>query len=94
MYLNWQRNFNELLRFGDEHGHCNVPQKYRVPGSQGPSLGVWLDGQRRDRRRGKLRESRYRLLQALVDEGKLRWSLKNMEVRRLSVAHARTCLLN
>jgi hypothetical protein len=74
---NWQKNFNELIRFGELHGHCNVPQKYRVPGSLGAALGVWLDGQRRDKRRGKLRENRLQQLQALVDCGKLRWGIKD-----------------
>eukprot|EP00984_Skeletonema_dohrnii_P023133 scaffold12212_cov73-Skeletonema_dohrnii-CCMP3373.AAC.4 len=35
----WDRKFNELLDFKQQHGHCDVPQTY----APNPKLGVWVN---------------------------------------------------
>eukprot|EP00985_Skeletonema_marinoi_P026060 scaffold19821_cov166-Skeletonema_marinoi.AAC.17 len=35
----WDRKFNELLEFKEQHGHCDVPQTY----APNPKLGVWVN---------------------------------------------------
>jgi len=38
----WMDRFMELKRYKDEHGDCNVPQKWK----QNTSLGRWVDNQK------------------------------------------------
>jgi hypothetical protein len=38
----WQRRYNELCAFRQQHGHC------RVPANHGNGLGVWVRNQRRE----------------------------------------------
>jgi len=38
----WNERFKELIQFNEEHGHCNVPQKYKA----NPELGLWVTTQR------------------------------------------------
>jgi len=38
----WSRRFNELRRFVEKNGHCNVPYKYK--GNK--ALGLWVQSQR------------------------------------------------
>jgi superfamily II DNA or RNA helicase len=54
----WDRRFDELCLFRNEHGHCNVP----VPFPTNPSLGIWVRTQRLQWRAGKLNEARIRRL--------------------------------
>jgi hypothetical protein len=35
----------KLVQFKNEHGHCNVPQKYKADTT---SLGSWVDTQRQN----------------------------------------------
>eukprot|EP00984_Skeletonema_dohrnii_P030330 scaffold21730_cov116-Skeletonema_dohrnii-CCMP3373.AAC.7 len=35
----WDRKFNDLLEFKQQHGHCDVPQTY----APNPKLGVWVN---------------------------------------------------
>ena len=81
----WSRHYAALLKYGEEHGDCNVPQKtvYEcvLPGlGEGGTdyeykgrLGQWLTVQRGSHRgtsKQKLTPKREALLQALVDRGK------------------------
>ncbi|EKX48482.1 hypothetical protein GUITHDRAFT_105629 [Guillardia theta CCMP2712] len=43
IHTDWELRFQELLSFRHQHGHCNVPQKYK----DNPSLGAWVAQQRR-----------------------------------------------
>uniref|UniRef100_A0A7S0HPV7 Helicase-associated domain-containing protein n=1 Tax=Hanusia phi TaxID=3032 RepID=A0A7S0HPV7_9CRYP len=43
IHTDWELRFQELLDFRNQHGHCNVPQKYK----SNPSLGAWVAQQRR-----------------------------------------------
>lgn len=38
----WMDRFMELKRYKDEHGNCDVPQKWK----ENPSLGRWVDNQK------------------------------------------------
>jgi hypothetical protein len=62
----WQKNYDELLTYANEHGHCNVPQSHG-------GLGYWLNRQRRYKRAGTLLPEREAQLQALADSGQFVW---------------------
>ncbi|KAL9191536.1 hypothetical protein ACHAXT_001242 [Thalassiosira profunda] len=38
----WMDRFMELKRYKDEHGNCDIPQKWK----ENPSLGRWVDNQK------------------------------------------------
>jgi len=38
----WQRHYEELTRYREEHGHCNVPARYE----KNRKLGIWVSAQR------------------------------------------------
>jgi hypothetical protein len=54
----WEKRFSELVRFKEEHGHCNVPDRR----SENPQLGTWVNNQRR---RGKLSPDRMKRLEEI-----------------------------
>ena len=84
--VSWPRNFAALLKYGEEHGNCNVLFKVSYEcilpgmGNNGEDfhymgkLGQWLSDQRRRKRGTKgnriLTFDREAQLQQLVDEGK------------------------
>lgn len=39
----WEQKFRDLQRYMEEHGHCNVPTKYK----KDTSLGRWVSTQRK-----------------------------------------------
>mmetsp|Transcript_12747 Transcript_12747/g.16644 ORF Transcript_12747/g.16644 Transcript_12747/m.16644 type:complete len:487 (-) Transcript_12747:65-1525(-) len=49
--MQWNQCYEELLLFREKYGHCDVPQSYK-------KLGRWVMGQRRQKRIGKLSQSR------------------------------------
>ncbi len=51
---------SELVRFKEEHGHCNVPRGW----SENLELGSWVTTQRYNYRRGKLSPDRVERLEA------------------------------
>ncbi|KAL7525633.1 hypothetical protein ACHAXR_001088, partial [Thalassiosira sp. AJA248-18] len=53
--------FNELNKFKEEKGHCNVPYQY----SANPQLGIWVKEQRALCKKGKLREDRIEYLDSI-----------------------------
>jgi hypothetical protein len=71
----WSHSLDELMKFADVHGHCNVPTAYRVEGSTGAALGVWLAKQRQEYHKGVLLPDRAARLQQLVDDGLLKWKM-------------------
>jgi hypothetical protein len=56
----WERFFTELLHYKKQHGNTNVPQRYTAL----PGLGVWVNNQRRLKKRKKLSRERTRRLNA------------------------------
>jgi Helicase associated domain len=38
----WQKHYEELLQYKQEHGHCNVPARY----ASNRRLGIWVSAQR------------------------------------------------
>lgn len=65
----WEAMFASLLQFKQQHGHCAVSQNDR----KNLTLGLWVDKQRRDRRRGHLSDDRIRRL----DETGFTWGKSN-----------------
>ena len=57
----WEAMFDELKRYKEEHGDCNVPQK----GKQNLKLGTWVNFQRAQARAGKLSAARKARLDTL-----------------------------
>lgn len=57
----WEKDYEALVAFKQEHGHCNVPQKV----GHLRRLGKWVNTQRTFYRRGKLKPDRFQLLQSL-----------------------------
>jgi hypothetical protein len=54
----WLQKLEEFKVFQDVHGHCNIPQ------SQG-SLGIWVNNQRKNFNKDRMREDRKELLHAI-----------------------------
>ena len=50
--FNWQTMWEELKRYSQEYGTARVPQSYITP--NGNRLGIWLNVQRMDHKKGKL----------------------------------------
>jgi len=51
----WDVNFGKLVKFREEHGHCRVPQTYRLD----PKLAKWVQHQRAFYINGKLSSARF-----------------------------------
>ncbi|MBF0584215.1 MAG: Helicase associated domain protein, partial [Magnetococcales bacterium] len=51
----------ELAAFKESHGHCNVP----VPWANNPALGLWVQFQRQEYKKGRLDPQRIQRLEAL-----------------------------
>jgi hypothetical protein len=54
----WQARFEELLRYKQTHGDCQVPAKW----PENPQLGNWVSQQRQNRKGGTLHPERQRRL--------------------------------
>lgn len=80
----WEMKYQALLRFGEEKGHYNCPQKYKCILSNGTTvcLGKWLSSQRCERKKGCLLQERLVKLQALSDQGKFEWEPIEQDARR------------
>mmetsp|Transcript_4222 Transcript_4222/g.5937 ORF Transcript_4222/g.5937 Transcript_4222/m.5937 type:complete len:439 (+) Transcript_4222:42-1358(+) len=75
----WDRKFNELLEFKQQHGHCDVPQTY----AQNPKLGVWVNKQRmehKNREDGNISTLTDERLERLQGIG-FRWAKRRGQVR-------------
>ena len=57
----WEDMFARLVEFKKSHGHCSVPQNWR----EDRRLGKWVNTQRTQNRRGKLRAGRKAQLEEL-----------------------------
>lgn len=57
----WDCRYGQLKAFKQEHGHCNVPAKYKL----NPTLGKWVSYQRKAYRSGKLLPKREEQLASL-----------------------------
>eukprot|EP00956_Cyclotella_meneghiniana_P028467 scaffold66271_cov21-Cyclotella_meneghiniana.AAC.1 len=54
----WEKRYNELVRYKEEKGDCNVPRKF----DKYPGLGIWVHNQRAFKKQGKLTDERKRKL--------------------------------
>ena len=57
----WKKQFDELIRYKQIYGNCNVPYKWE----ENPQLSWWVRMQRKLRRSGSLRPERVRLLEEI-----------------------------
>jgi len=57
----WDRIFDELQRFHEAHGHCDVPEHW----AENQSLANWVQSQRHRRRRDRLPPERVERLDAI-----------------------------
>jgi len=57
----WVERLEELRKFKEQHGHCNVPRKWPA----NPSLSFWVINQRREIRLGRVDPHRLRELEGL-----------------------------
>ncbi len=62
------QRLKELEAFKERFGHCNVPSNW----SENPQLGIWVIGQRRDAKKGRIPESRRKKLDELGFSWRLR----------------------
>lgn len=74
--LSWDERFGELVRFKEEHGHCEVPRYYR----SNQKLGAWVSTQREAYEKKLLMPKRYKKLASLG----FNWCLKNSWEERFS----------
>jgi hypothetical protein len=64
--MSWEKMFAALVEFKRVHDHCNVPQKSREHKSlEQKRLGKWVNTQRTQHYRGKLRADRKQLLDSI-----------------------------
>ncbi|CAJ1935228.1 unnamed protein product [Cylindrotheca closterium] len=57
----WESRFKDLVQFKQEHGHCNVPRRYKA----NPKLGVWVCSVRQQMARGTLNKAKMERLNEL-----------------------------
>ena len=57
--MQWKANFTQLLAFKEEHGHTQVPWKYKA----NTKLAYWVDNQRS--RKDTMPEKRVKLLNSI-----------------------------
>eukprot|EP01041_Mallomonas_annulata_P002937 gene2937-5770_t len=76
----WNHNYADLLKYGEDYGHYNVPHTFMFIREDGSklALGNWLGKQRYLKASNTLRFDRLERLQALADEGKLSWRSANV----------------
>jgi hypothetical protein len=80
----WQLQYELLLSFYKEHGHCIVPVPYQGDGS----LGEWVRHQRRNQKNGTLKDDRMQLLDEIGfpwsfdDQKEQQWREKCQELQR------------
>lgn len=69
----WERVFAFLVQYGEEHGNCNVPERYNLVLETGEhiKLGRWLDRQRGHMKRNKMRSDRLKKMEDLMNRGLL-----------------------
>ena len=82
----WEKNFLELKRFQEEHGHCKVPQRY----PQNPQLGSWVSNQRADFKKGDLSEDKIARLEEIGfvwDVLEEEWEENFLELKRFQEEH-------
>jgi len=71
----WAERFSQLMDFKKDHGHCNVPIRYKI----NPSLGQWVSTQRqeysnyRNGKKSNMSDERIRKL----EEVEFCWSLRD-----------------
>jgi hypothetical protein len=57
----WEDNFSALIEYKKKYGDCNVPNRW----VKNPKLGMWVQRQRKNRKKGKLSKERIQRLDAI-----------------------------
>lgn len=81
----WDRSYEGLETFYEEHGHCNVPRDY----AEDPALARWVDRQRVLYRKGQLHPQRREalvLLDFIFDPQAARWEERLTEYAAAATA--------
>ena len=55
----WNRMYQTLQEYKQEHGHCNVPRGY----PDNPKLATWISGKRQQKKNGKLSSDKIQKLE-------------------------------
>lgn len=58
----WEEGYNHLVKYKEQKGHCNVPQRYIVSDF---NLGAWLSSQRTRKEKNKISDDRINRLSGL-----------------------------
>ena len=69
--LPWEDRFQQLIRYAQEHGNCDIPQYCKAKGCEG--LGNWVCAQRRVYREGKAEPENVKKLEGIG----FKWSLRD-----------------
>lgn len=60
-YVPWDERFDQLVKYKEDHGDCNVSQKYKA----NPQLGEWVQNTRKGYKNGKLPKKQIKRLQGI-----------------------------
>ena len=74
--LAWNERYQRLQQFQQQHGHTDVPQKYK----EDPELGTWVANQRRRYNQNTLRQDRTDLLNALTFNWLIKGGAKHAKI--------------
>jgi hypothetical protein len=67
-HVPWKERFDQLKQFKTREGHCNVPHSHK---EEGANLGMWVNTQRRLKKKEKLDPDRQKMLEDIGFE----WNL-------------------
>lgn len=59
----WDEHFGELVKFKEEHRHCNVPANYPI----NPALGIWVSNQRQNNKNHRKKYKNRLLAQKFIE---------------------------
>ena len=73
--ITWDMKFDAVVKYGREHGTCNIPQNYQCVMGDGilVNLGKWLCTQRTEYKKKTMKPFRIPPFDQLVSEGLFQW---------------------
>ncbi|KAL7514863.1 hypothetical protein ACHAXN_012150 [Cyclotella atomus] len=82
----WQEQYDKLVSFQQQHGHCRVPNRYKSD----EFLGSWVKSQREQYKRGSMSQDRIELLNNIG----FTWSVRNTSLSTAAALNATAALNN